>query len=72
MPDTSTLIERVVASDPDHAVSIAALEALRRSPMRDLNTLLSERMAAALTVGNGSSVERPVVSRTFSPLPSSV
>ena len=60
MPDTGALIERVVSSDPDHAVSIAALEALRRSRIGHLNTLLNERLAAALIAGNGSSVERLV------------
>lgn len=45
MPDTGTLIERVVASDPDHAVSIAALEASGRRA-----TFASTSLGAAVRV----------------------
>jgi hypothetical protein len=45
MPDTPALIEGVIARDPDPAVSVAALETLRRWRMRQLNGLLAERIA---------------------------
>jgi tartrate-resistant acid phosphatase type 5 len=58
LPDTAAVIERVVASDPDPAVSLAALETLRRSRMRHLNTLLNERIAAALKSGDAAAIGR--------------
>ena len=47
LPDSAALLEGVIASDPDPAVSLAALETLRRWRMRHLNTLLNERVAMA-------------------------
>jgi tartrate-resistant acid phosphatase type 5 len=58
LPDTATLIERVVSSDPDPVVSLAALETLRRVRMRTLNTLLNERIAAAKTGADAATLER--------------
>jgi hypothetical protein len=58
LPDTTVLIERVVATDPDSAVSMAALEALRRARMRALNTLLNERVAREKASGASASLER--------------
>jgi hypothetical protein len=46
LPDTALLVEGVIARDPDAAVSIAALEALRRWRMRQLNGLLTARLSA--------------------------
>jgi tartrate-resistant acid phosphatase type 5 len=57
MPDTAAIIERSVSSDPDHTVSIAALETLRRARMRTLNSLLTERVARAKTAGPGAALE---------------
>lgn len=57
MPDTAPLIERIVSSDPDHTVSIAALETLRRSRMRTLNALLNQRVERAKTAGPGTALE---------------
>jgi len=57
MPDTPTLIEGVVARDPDPAVSLAALETLRRWRMRQLNGLLNERVASAMKRGEDPAAE---------------
>jgi len=46
LPETPSLIEGVIARDPEPSVSVAALETLRRWRMRQLNGLLSERLAA--------------------------
>src|SRR5262245_12636972 len=45
--DNLALIERVVVTDPDSSVSLAALDALRAWRMRRLSSLLTERVAAA-------------------------
>jgi tartrate-resistant acid phosphatase type 5 len=58
IPDTATVLERAVASDPDPAVSLAALEALRRARMRRLNALLGERVAAAAGGGDATPANR--------------
>jgi tartrate-resistant acid phosphatase type 5 len=58
LPDTAALIERVVSSDADPVVALAALETLRRARMRTLNALLNERIAAAKTAGDPETVER--------------
>ena len=61
MTDTPGLIESVVRSDPDPGVSIAALETLRRWRMRDLNTLLNERIATGKSRGEaGQAADRLV------------
>ena len=60
LPDTPSLIEGVIARDPDPSVSVAALETLRRWRMRQLNGLLAERLAAE--------AGRPVNAATLSPL----
>lgn len=52
LPETMTLIEGVVSRDPDHTVSLTALEVLRRRRMRDLNALLDERLTASLKRGD--------------------
>jgi tartrate-resistant acid phosphatase type 5 len=52
LPDTVTVIENVVVRDPDPAVSMTALEILRRSKLRQLNMLLNERIASAATRGD--------------------
>jgi len=46
MSDTTALLEGVLARDPDGSVSLAALEALRRLRLRELNGLLNERISA--------------------------
>ena len=48
LPETALLIESVVARDPDPAVSLTALEVLRRRRMRELNALLDARLSAAV------------------------
>lgn len=58
LPDTVPLLERVAASDPDAGVSLTALEALRRSRMRGLNALLTERLAAAQASGDPATIAR--------------
>jgi tartrate-resistant acid phosphatase type 5 len=58
LPDTAVLIEHVVSSDADPVVSLAALETLRRSRMRTLNTLLNERIKAAKTTADGETLRR--------------
>jgi hypothetical protein len=58
MPDTVALIERVVASDPAPAVSLAALELLRRGRIRGLSSLLASRLAAARASGDAAAVAR--------------
>jgi len=58
MADTVALIEGVVALDPDSAVSVIALETLRRWRMRDLNALLTERVAAAKQGGDAKALTR--------------
>jgi tartrate-resistant acid phosphatase type 5 len=58
IPDTTTVLERSIASDPDPTVSLAALEALRRARMRRLNAMLTERVAAATASGEMTSRER--------------
>jgi tartrate-resistant acid phosphatase type 5 len=52
--DTPTLLEGVVARDPDPVVSLAALESLRRLRMRELNGLLNERISVAAGRGDTS------------------
>ena len=47
MPGTETLLRTVVSGDPDPAVSLGALDALRRSTMRDLTALLRDRLVVA-------------------------
>ena len=51
LPETALLIEGVVARDPDPAVSLTALEVLRRRRMRELNALLDARLSAAVRDG---------------------
>ena len=51
LPETALLIESVVARDPDPAVSLTALEVLRRGRMRELNALLDARLSAAVRDG---------------------
>ena len=51
LPETALLIEGVVARDPDPAVSLTALEVLRRRRMRELNALLDARLSAAVRGG---------------------
>ncbi len=58
LSDTATALEAVAASDPDTAVSLAALEALRRARVRRLNTVLAERLAAAAAQGNLAALDR--------------
>jgi hypothetical protein len=60
LPDTAALIERVVSSDADPVVSLAALETLRRVRMRTLNALLNERMTAAKAGADAVTLERLV------------
>ena len=50
----ATLLEGVVARDPDPVVSLAALESLRRLRMRELNGLLNERISLAAGRGDTS------------------
>ncbi len=57
-PDTGALLEKVVSSDPDAAVSISALEAIRRSRLRGLPALLAERLAAARASGDTAAIAR--------------
>jgi tartrate-resistant acid phosphatase type 5 len=52
LADTALALEAVAASDPDAAVSLAALEALRRARMRRLNAVLNERLATAGAAGD--------------------
>ena len=47
MDETPSLLEGVVARDPEPLVSLAALEGLRRLRMRELNGLLNERLSVA-------------------------
>ena len=54
LEDTPTLLEGVVARDPDPVVSLAALESLRRLRMRELNGLLNERISLAAGRGDTS------------------
>jgi tartrate-resistant acid phosphatase type 5 len=54
LDDTPTLLEGVVARDPDPVVSLAALEGLRRLRMRELNGLLNERISLAAGRGDTS------------------
>jgi tartrate-resistant acid phosphatase type 5 len=58
MPGTETLLRAVVSGDPDPAVSLGALDALRRWNMRDLSGLLRDRLAAARTSGDAAAVKR--------------
>jgi tartrate-resistant acid phosphatase type 5 len=58
MPGTETLLRGVVSGDPDPAVSLSALDALRRSTMRDLTALLRDRLAVARTSGDAAAVKR--------------
>lgn len=58
LPDTAGIIERVVSSDADPVVSLAALETLRRYRMRTLNVLLNERIAAAKTTADAETLAR--------------
>jgi tartrate-resistant acid phosphatase type 5 len=52
LPETPELIEAVVARDPDVAVSLTALEVLRRWRTRELNALLTQRLSAAAKRGD--------------------
>jgi tartrate-resistant acid phosphatase type 5 len=58
MPGAETLLRGVVSGDPDPAVSLSALDALRRSTMRDLTALLRDRLAVARTSGDAAAVKR--------------
>lgn len=58
LPETAIALEAAVASDPDPAVSLAALEALRRARMRRLNTVLNERLTAAGATADAAMLER--------------
>jgi tartrate-resistant acid phosphatase type 5 len=58
MPDTEALLRGVVSGDPDPAVSLSALDALRRSHMRDLSALLRDRLTAARASGDAATVRR--------------
>ena len=55
LADTTAALEAVVSSDPDATVSLAALEALRRARMRQLNTVLNDRISAG---GDAATLER--------------
>lgn len=57
-PDTAATLERVLTSDPDTTVSLAALEALRRWRMRDLNALLTTRIEMAKQAGDPGRLEQ--------------
>jgi hypothetical protein len=54
LEDMPTLLEGVIARDPDPVVSLAALESLRRMRMRELNGLLNERISLAAGRGDAS------------------
>jgi tartrate-resistant acid phosphatase type 5 len=56
LPDTTTTLETVAASDADATVALAALEALRRARMRRLNGVLNQRLAAAAAGGGDAAV----------------
>jgi hypothetical protein len=58
LPETVALIEGVAASDPDVAVSLAALELLRRARFRGLSALLGNRLAAAKASGDPAAIAR--------------
>lgn len=58
MPDTPTLLERAIASDPDTTVSLTALERLRLVRMRGLHAMLTERLALAKTAGDAAAVAK--------------
>lgn len=58
MPDTYRLLEGVVASDPDVAVSLGALDILRRSRIRGLSTLVANRLTVARANGDAAAVAR--------------
>ena len=51
LPETAVLIEGVVSRDPDPAVSLTALELLRRRRMRELSALVDARLTAAVREG---------------------
>jgi tartrate-resistant acid phosphatase type 5 len=57
MAETTSMIERVVTSDPEPRVSLAALETLRLARMRGLNALLTERVAGAKASGQGDAFQ---------------
>jgi hypothetical protein len=56
--ETVTLIEAVASTDPDVAVSLAALDLLRRARLRGLSALLSSRLAAAKASGDAAAIAR--------------
>ena len=58
LPETVALIEGVAASDPDVALSLAALDLLRRSRLRGLSALLASRLAAAKASGDAANIAR--------------
>jgi tartrate-resistant acid phosphatase type 5 len=59
LPDTTTTLEAVAASDPDATAALAALEALRRARMRRLNSVLNQRLTeAAANGGEPAMLER--------------
>ena len=58
LPETPAMIERVVTTDPDPKVSLAALESLRRWRMRRLTSLLNERVAEAVDRNDSASLGR--------------
>lgn len=58
MPETVSLIEHVAASDPDVALSLAALDMLRRARLRGLTALLVNRLAAAKASGDAAAIAR--------------
>ena len=61
MPETAALIEGVVARDPDSAVSLTALELLRRRRMRELTRLLNERIESAVKRGDDASARARLI-----------
>ena len=58
LPETPGMIERVVATDPDPKVSLAALESLRRWRMRHLRSMLNERVTEAVGRNDTASLGR--------------
>jgi tartrate-resistant acid phosphatase type 5 len=56
--ETVRLLEGVVASDPNVAVSLGALDILRRSKIRGLALLVASRLTAARAAGDAAAVTR--------------
>jgi tartrate-resistant acid phosphatase type 5 len=52
MPGTAALLEEVAKADPDPAVSLLALDTVRRWRMRGLGDVLAARLAAAKAAGD--------------------